>query len=281
MCEHMLCWKVFDNVVELPTDVILLVKQFMHSQNLCQQPMLWAPGDRLSRLSDTQPRTCRQLRPLSKETAREFRKTASRVAKYPWLLVNAAKFLTDLVDRWERGETFVTDLPSINFYNSGSRNYIVPEIASTFDAEWYQFAPKTPKTVRVERLLKQPEAKRRRLTLKTKDVARVARVGGPPEGIDLTAVPALGCPKCRRSAKGCRQCRQRRQDALARLGLSEETLQQALASGAVPELDGGHDQHPDGAPAELAAGAGFPGPDEAAGPGPDEVGPNTSDEEVS
>ena len=183
-----------------------------------------------------------------------------------------------------------------------------PQASNSVDQEWNDFAPRTPKIVRVEDLVKKPPAKRRRILAKSKDPAggvpakaksaagTATRARAPAPSQD--AIPTLGCPKCRHSAKGCAKCRGNRKRVLENLGLDE-----AAAEGMAATTSAAVEDH---LPPVNVADLGLADPDSGVqpmdeegwgleviddvmgmgpelldeeGPGPDEAGPNSSDEE--
>ena len=244
-------FEAFPGSVDLPSDVLLLVKQYMRSARLSQQPLIMAPAGKFLLLEDTQPRSCRKLRPFSDRARKEFLKTAERVAAKPWSLERASDWLQDVVKMWEKGEVSQADLPSIDFASSGARVY--EPVCVTECTEWHDFAPKTPKAVCVEDIVDRPSGKRRRLR------------GKQPLGPD-----GVGCSKCRFSRRGCARCRSR--CAAAASSLAPEPSSPAglaAASSLAPE------------PSSPAGLAGPASPMDEVGPPDsqsDEAGPNTSDE---
>jgi hypothetical protein len=90
-------------------------------------------------------------------------------------------------------------------------------------------------------LVKTPPAMRRRITMKGKDpaggVAVKAKSPAGPAAAKASApapcqdaIPPLGCPKCRHSAKGCAKCRGNRKRVLENLGLDEAAAEGMAAA---------------------------------------------------
>lgn len=59
-----------------PKDVILIMKQFMSSKCMSQQPLVFVPFDRVDRLETPAPMNPAKKRTYSKEKIREYNKTA-------------------------------------------------------------------------------------------------------------------------------------------------------------------------------------------------------------
>jgi hypothetical protein len=80
---------------EADSDVLLFVKEFMHSPSLSQQPLLFQPHVVAAALPVTglsvMPRN-----PLSEKTIQQFLKTAAAVAQPPWHLFKAQAYLESL-----------------------------------------------------------------------------------------------------------------------------------------------------------------------------------------
>ena len=91
-----------DTVTPHPHDVILLVKQWVHSRELTQDPLFVMPHS----LATSPALAMDHLKPmvrnvLSANELREYRKTATTMAKDPWNMVKAQKFLNDWCDQNE------------------------------------------------------------------------------------------------------------------------------------------------------------------------------------
>ena len=260
--------------VDLPNDVVLLVKQFMHSDHLSQQPIAWVSRRRLLQQPTLAPDTCRVFRILGSRVKDEFLKTAAAIEEFPWLMRQASKHLQELIATWEKDPDPST-LPHIQFFASGSRQFCSVQAADF--PEWHAFAPKAPTIVGVGSLLKrQPrnqggEPKRRRLSQQTPPIAHAAMHAAaiPGQAVPHHVLPPLGCPKCRHSLKGCGRCRAKQQVTIA-AGAA------AVAAGAEPAVAG----VVDAAPGAEAIGHDQEIPEEVAGIDIDENGPNSSDEEL-
>ena len=71
-------------MAEHPHGVVLLLKAAMRDKDLMQQPMLFLPHERLSRLDARGPTLINPRNPLGKKKADEFLKTAAIVKAAPW-----------------------------------------------------------------------------------------------------------------------------------------------------------------------------------------------------
>ena len=93
-------------VDEHPKDVVLLLKGAMRDKDLMQQPMLFLPHERLSRLDARGPTFVNPRNKFGKQKADKFLATAAIVKAEPWKLTRAAEYLEKLVARniceWQR-----------------------------------------------------------------------------------------------------------------------------------------------------------------------------------
>ena len=82
-----------------PRDTILLVKQYMASDELSQQPLLCLPWseDLMARFAEKPVRITIPRSIFSKKQAQEFLRTAKVCEEEPWKLQKAAKYLRNLV----------------------------------------------------------------------------------------------------------------------------------------------------------------------------------------
>ena len=87
--------------IDVDNDAILLVKEWMHSQEFSQDPMLLLPAAIASKL-DPRNITAAPLIDMGEVTIRQFRKTADAVALPPWNLVKAQAYLHEICDRNEK-----------------------------------------------------------------------------------------------------------------------------------------------------------------------------------
>ena len=228
--------KAWHDEVEQPDDVVLIVKQLMHSIRSSQKPLVLAPAYLHVNLGGLAPKGCRSRCEISDRAAKEYSKTAVAIVTAPWVMTRASAWLDDLVRR--RGSPADPDaLPSIDFIRYGIRECrpLMPHDVQ----DVYSFAPRTPNMIEVEVV-----AKRRRLNNKTqvssgglaKAAPRDRKRKSPAEAAvlaagavaaapavepgapaaaaaaaaaDATAARQLGCSKCRCSARGCQKCKTR------------------------------------------------------------------------
>ena len=134
-------------------DVVVVMKQFMRSQKLSQQPAVVLPAGWAKHLRKLQG----EVQPLprnsfSSRQLQEFRKTADRVECHPWLLTRAASYLRQLRKENEEGH-FRALPPILSFVTqeqwdriNGGGGACPTEVPNE---EWADFAPGTPRVVRV------------------------------------------------------------------------------------------------------------------------------------
>lgn len=97
---------------ENDSDVVLLVKQYLHSSTLAQEPLLFLPEVLAGKLQKQQL-GLRMRNPLGERVAKEFLKTAAAVSRPPWNLVKAQAYLEALVRNNESGHQGTP--PTLNF----------------------------------------------------------------------------------------------------------------------------------------------------------------------
>ena len=115
-------------------DCVLLLKQWVCSTELAQAPILILPAARLSRLAGHLTPVPRNV--LSKDAIKEYRKTAERVAKTPWNLMDAQRYLFEWTRRNAAG---VEDEPgSVDFVMTGRSTSLE---AAALPPDWRNFAP--------------------------------------------------------------------------------------------------------------------------------------------
>lgn len=102
-----------------PKDAILLVKHYMHSSTWSQAPMLLLPAVVAATLK-RDDLTVLGSAPLGERAIKEWRKTARQVAKEPWNLFKAQKYLEDLCDNNVTG-TQPAPIP-LNFIHNAGRS---------------------------------------------------------------------------------------------------------------------------------------------------------------
>ena len=93
-------WQDLENQ---PSDVVLLVKQFMRDIKMAQSPILVQPQSVAGALR-REDLTVMPRNALGDRGLKEYRKTAAAVALEPWKLFKAQQYLEHLCDRNERGE---------------------------------------------------------------------------------------------------------------------------------------------------------------------------------
>ena len=85
-------------------DAVCLVKQYLHSTQLSQQPLLILPAKNLKNLQSRQPIQAIPTKSFPSETLKEFRKTAAFVEQEPFKLMEGSNYLRSLCDRSEKDE---------------------------------------------------------------------------------------------------------------------------------------------------------------------------------
>lgn len=87
------------NFAEDPSDydVIMILKQRMHSQEWSQPPFVFAPAARLARLGDTWPKPTVRRAVMNEDMVKEYQKTIAKVIAPPWNLVESANYLKELI----------------------------------------------------------------------------------------------------------------------------------------------------------------------------------------
>ena len=94
------------DVPESPYDVVLLVKQYMHSEVLSQEPLLLLPQIELLRLQPPMTSTLRNELPAAAKK-NQYLKTARVVRRHLWCLFRAAGYL----ERWVNQNVTLSQVP--------------------------------------------------------------------------------------------------------------------------------------------------------------------------
>ena len=81
-----------------------MIKQYMCSTQLSQQPLLLLPFQKLQSLKSPKPTRAIPTKELNAKTVQEFRKTAAKIEQSPFDLMDGSNYLRGLCDRSERGE---------------------------------------------------------------------------------------------------------------------------------------------------------------------------------
>ena len=95
-----------------PRDAVLFVKQFMHSSEMSQSPMLLQPYAVASKLT-REALTTMPHNHLQEPVIKEYRKTAKVLGAPPWTLLKGQQYLEGLCDANE--QKLVQDPPVLNF----------------------------------------------------------------------------------------------------------------------------------------------------------------------
>ncbi len=119
-------------------DVILLCKQWMHSQSLAQMPQLFLPAVLLQRLGQSGPTERQPRNPLGDRALKEFLKTARIVAAPPWELGEAASYLEQLC---YQSKKMLWKPPPVLHFVAEPAEHIPPQVEGE---EWNNFAPGLP-----------------------------------------------------------------------------------------------------------------------------------------
>ena len=85
-------------------DAVCLVKQFISSTQLSQQPLLILPFHNLEKLKSSKPTQVLPTKEFNEKSLNEFRKTAGKIEQSPFDLVEGSNYLRTLCDRSEKGE---------------------------------------------------------------------------------------------------------------------------------------------------------------------------------
>ena len=162
-------------------DVVMLVKQFIHSTSLCQQPQLFLRSSDLADLDRTVLWTAMKRNLLSKESVKQYQRTARLVEKDPWFHTRAADYLRKWVDQNEKQDWGSHKLFELEFVMKTRDAKLEPE-NSVF---WHQFAPDPPKVVAVHCMeskgkAAKPKASSTLPKTKSKPIATPPKASGMP-----------------------------------------------------------------------------------------------------
>ena len=138
------------------SDVLLLAKQFMHSDRLSQQPSVVFPFNQILKLGRGAPTAPNQRNVLAQKAKDEYLKTSLLIEQHPWSMHKAAAHLRDLVAQSDQMASAPHDvLPG--FGELLQIEFVANSVRATFHAmlphefeEWYRFAPLTPKAITVD-----------------------------------------------------------------------------------------------------------------------------------
>ncbi len=98
------CRQAWPDTDALNDDIVILVKQYMSSKRLSQQPVLHIPA--LMHVPDSGPSVHMPRKTFSHRERTEFMKTASKVRAHPWNLIQAARFLEDVGGECRDGDEY-------------------------------------------------------------------------------------------------------------------------------------------------------------------------------
>ena len=96
-------------------DVVLLVRKYLHVEELSQPPLVVLPEGRASKLTLRSPSGFVQRLAYSPQQQKELRKTARLVSQFPFNLHLAAKYLIDLAEGVLDGFEPHLETPSVDF----------------------------------------------------------------------------------------------------------------------------------------------------------------------
>ncbi len=176
-----------------PNDCILLLKQWVCSTELSQEPLLVLPAARLDRLDPTDSIEPVPRNTLTDQARREYKKTAARFGDAPWNLTDAETYLREWVKRNEDGEK---DSPgAVNFVLHGRPVSEESTEGPAILPLWGTFAPGPPRVVNVESPLTRPPGDNSVANVSTTSQVTLAGAAAPSG--------ASPKPKAKPSPKGC------------------------------------------------------------------------------
>ncbi len=143
-----------EHIPEHAEDIIMLVKEFMHSRTVCQQPLLFLPYELAKGLPEGGPASSTPVTRLPDDKAKEYMKTAGKVRAMPWQLEEAAEYLEQWVQKNVTGGT--RPLPLAVVFNSWTQQH-----RHGLAINWPAFAPSKVSAMSVGQL-----PKRRRVICK-------------------------------------------------------------------------------------------------------------------
>ena len=176
-----------------PSDVILLVKQFMSDKHLIQA-LVALPAEKTLPL--TGPTSLADRNPLSEKLLSEYRKTASALERRPWSYDKAAQYLRKFCDNNEKADFGDGDPPQMLAFVPKSW---VQEQADHEDM--LNFAPSPPKPVSI---VEAPPGSGRKLKRKRDDrsaaTAPTGSANSVPAPADAEAAPGSSSPAVPKAA---------------------------------------------------------------------------------
>ena len=229
--------KAWDDMTEDPDDTVCLIKHYMHSNHLSQEPLLVLPKTVAANVKDLAPTLVLERNLFSDQVAHEYEKTAKAISAAPWELTRAAEYLMNLVEN-NQHHYMHQKPPHLQLLSMDPVEF-VPLFPDQF-TEWFDFAPGTPKPVemapskitakakgkagakqRSKRTPTEGESKRATLATLGGEPAKRCRLRGktpPPAAYNLvskgrrTRVDAATLTKeqrkhLRETGQGCSKCR--------------------------------------------------------------------------
>ena len=148
-----------------PSDCVMLVKQWVSTNELAQLPLLVLPAARLSALSPANLSPMTRNR-LHDEHMKQYRRTAHLLGQEPWNYKKAQEYLTSWCDRNLAGSV---DSPlSCDFVLRGrSLDSKTSDSDMSLPPGWKNFTPGMPRTIQVGTVQpEQPGGKRKKLCVK-------------------------------------------------------------------------------------------------------------------
>ena len=93
--------EVESNFSEKPhaKDVVMFLKQRMHSDEWSQAPFVFAPAVRMQRLDGCWPEPTVPRAIMSGDMVKEFEKTIAKVTAAPWNLIECGQYIKDLIEQ--------------------------------------------------------------------------------------------------------------------------------------------------------------------------------------
>ena len=162
-----------------PDDTILLLKDALHKNVFCQNPLLLCPKSVVSQIRQEDLKPARVL-PLSETVINRFLATAEAIAKHPWSLMRGEAYLRKLCDCNCRGVPMWPVTEPLEFVH----NYVMPQVAGCAHLPLHLCNASGARVVSVEAVGPQERARR----LKKRQAAAGQE---PPSGSPAQQRPRL------------------------------------------------------------------------------------------
>lgn len=190
--------------LEHADDVIACCKHHWSDMCLAQPPFLALPFSYLEKLVGPGPSDALPRNKLSERTLAEYRRCAMKVGEMPWNMSAAKEYLEMWCMQNESGHWPPPE--PLGWVVTASLAVSKPawwHQQLEPSEEWTKYAPGRPAHMHIASA---PSRKRR--ALQSVPAVQNSSASEVPQALPVPAVPrALGCPKCRMSARGCAQCR--------------------------------------------------------------------------